>query len=203
MKNKFTIRLTILSLLLFVGNAFAADVLNYGDTNFPNYKRFSSITITNGAVITATNSVAKEAVQGVTTSAGAADAGKIGKLNGSGQYDSSFFGTPFTTSFTSTNMLFASGGQLIMSHALGGTPTLVQPRVICLSADLNYSANDEVIIPAYTGSDGRGIAVLVNSTNIVVRWGDAGSPLALGDKNSGAYTSATTAKWALIMKAWK
>lgn len=70
----------------------------------------SSITTTNGAVITATNSVASLAVQGVSTSAGAGDTGKVVKLNTSGLIDSTMISGSSGSLLISTNISTGTSG---------------------------------------------------------------------------------------------
>jgi hypothetical protein len=97
----------IFSILLAVsGTLFAGDYkILMMDTNDLRSYVPSSIVITNGAVVTTTNSISKEAVQGVTSSSGAGDANKVVKLNSSGLIDSTMF---TGTTVSATNMYLAA-----------------------------------------------------------------------------------------------
>lgn len=92
-------KLLIIPFLFLTANLLAVDKIVTSDPTKPNYNKISSIVITNGAVITSTNSIAPMAVQAVTTSAGAADAGKLTKLNAHGLHDPSTLGTGVTSNF--------------------------------------------------------------------------------------------------------
>jgi len=63
----------------------ADNLITYDSSN--ERKKDSGIAVSSGQISTS-NSVASAAVQGVTTSAGAGDSGKVVKLNGSGKIDS-------------------------------------------------------------------------------------------------------------------
>lgn len=75
--------LFVLFLLAMAYSAHSADVVVVRDTVTKQLKN-SSMTVTNVGVITSANAVTSGAVQGVNTSAGAGDAGKVIKLDASG-----------------------------------------------------------------------------------------------------------------------
>lgn len=110
----------------------------------------------------------------------------------------------FTSSFTSTNCVITSAGIVTNAHGLGAMPTLLQARLKCTSADLNYSVDDEVMI----GMDGdgsffQGCAVIPDSTNVIVKYGSFSSVFVLVDKSTGQANGIDNTKWVFIIRAWK
>lgn len=110
---------------------------------------------------------------------------------------------PFSRSFTSTNQTITSAGTLSLAHGLGSMPLLVQLRVKCLTAEANYSVGDEIVVDmvGQTASN-RGISIVPDSSNIVIRFGSAVNVFQVPDKTTGAGATLTNANWALIVKAW-
>lgn len=110
----------------------------------------------------------------------------------------------FTKSYTSTNQTITAGGALTLAHSLGAMPTLVQARIKCTTADLGYSIGDEVIVnpgPSYVSSS-TGLSLVVDATNIVVRFGSSAGAMSVVRKDTGALAIITAASWAAIFKAW-
>ena len=110
----------------------------------------------------------------------------------------------FTKSFVSSEQTITAAGSLSLAHGLGVMPTLIQVRLICKTADNNYSVDDELILnPGYGGDANRGVSVVPDATNLVIRFGStATTSLAALDKTSGALAGLTNASWKLIMRAW-
>jgi hypothetical protein len=149
------------------------------------------------------NQINWAAVSGVTNSAGAADTGKVVKLNDSGFLDTSI--TPFSKSFTSTNIAITAAGTTTQAHGLGVIPTLTQCRIINTSTDAGYSASDEVIIPS-NGIDlnnNIGVTVTVDATNLSIRFGSAAGSIGVLNKGTGAVASIDDTKWVFKISAWK
>lgn len=114
-------------------------------------------------------------------------------------------GRIFSSSYTSSNQTITSGGSLTLAHGLGGMPSLIQTRLKCLSAQINYSTGDEILIDTAGGapSANRGIMVLPDATNINIRFGSDSSVVNVIDKTSGSSTGITNSSWALIIRAWR
>lgn len=111
----------------------------------------------------------------------------------------------FTTSFTSAPQALTAGGALTLAHGLGGSPTLLQGRLICIDADSGYSTNDEVITPL-GGTDENnavGAAVVPDATNLNVRYGNAVRVVSVLHKTTGAVAVIDITKWNFIFKAWR
>jgi hypothetical protein len=165
----------------------------------------TSIAYTNATLLFTTNQISSGYVNGTSVSAGAGDAGKVVRLNGSGLIDSTM--TPFSSSFTSTNLAISSAGTLSVAHGLGAAPSLVQARLKCTSANLNYSTSDEAIIPLGATGDGSlnvGLSCVPDASNLVIRYGqNPASAFVLIDKSTGSASAIDNTKWVLILRAWK
>jgi len=112
----------------------------------------------------------------------------------------------FTESFTSAEQTITAAGALTLAHSLSASPSLVQARLICKTAEGGYSIGDEVIInPA--GNDiasaaNRGIMLRPDATNMNIRYGADASPTAIIHNTTGGAFLITPANWKLIVRAW-
>jgi hypothetical protein len=178
-------------------------VFRSGDYYFTNINTTVKFNGPSTTLSFASNQINWAAVSGVTNSAGAADAGKVVKLNDSGILDSTF--TPFTKSFVSAAQTITAGGALTIAHSMGGMPTLVQARIKCTSGDMGYSVGDELIIPVGSGDAGgnTGISVVTDATNLVLRYGSAATSIQVLNKGTGNVGGITDASWQLYLYAWR
>lgn len=112
----------------------------------------------------------------------------------------------FSKSFVSAEQTITSAGALTIAHSLAEMPKLVQVRIKNTTAELNYSVDDEVIInPA--GNDpvaaaNRGLSLVVDSTNLVIRYGSAAATFSIINKTTGAVGSITNSSWKMIVRAY-
>lgn len=112
----------------------------------------------------------------------------------------------FTEAFTSSEQTITSGGLLTLPHTLSSIPYLIMPYLICTTAELGYSIDDEVLInpagndPGGTGS--RGFSVVPSDTTINIRYGNDVAAIKLIRKDTGASADITNANWKLIIRAW-
>lgn len=107
-------------------------------------------------------------------------------------------------SFTSPEQTITSAGSLVIAHGLSVEPTLIQVRLICKIADLNYSVDDEVIMGnSSTGTfANKGHSVVPDATNLNIRYSSDANVYAICDKTTGTVSNITIASWKLIIKAW-
>ena len=113
----------------------------------------------------------------------------------------------FTKSFVSAEQTITAAGTLSLAHGLAEPPRLMEPVLICKTAENGYSVND--IIPANlsvssSATDNFGASFEISgSTNIVIRFGSnaVASFLAL-NKTTGASVALTNANWRLIVRAY-
>ncbi len=186
---------------LIATNAVTGIELSTNITTRTGFVDLSASTLT-----LANNSVAAAAVVGVTTSAGAADSGKIPKLNASGILDSSMVvASSLPSGFTSSGQTISNAGLLTLAHGLGSAPSLIQLQLKCVATEGNWSVNDQFVInPGMLNpTTPRGCVVYVDATNVYVRFAGAAAPMEAFDKTTGAVFTCTNAKWELIVKAWK
>jgi hypothetical protein len=109
--------------------------------------------------------------------------------------------------FTSAEQTITPAGSLTIAHGFSSAPSLIQCRLINKTTQHNYSVDDELIINNGNNSQGagddRGHSIVMDATNINVRFGSNAKAYQLLDKTSGAAVEATNANWKLIVKAWK
>lgn len=111
----------------------------------------------------------------------------------------------FTKSFESTQQTITSGGALTLAHGLVAKPKLVQLALVCQTAEFNYSIGDEIIVPnglAQESTNNRGIGVLIDATNVTIRFGSAASVLTIQNKTTGNTAIITNANWKLVVRAF-
>ncbi len=141
----------------------------------------------------------------VSTSAGAGDSGKVPKLNGSGQLDTSFLAWKGSIgSGRTTHDLSANGAQTI-AHGLGVAPKLVKVTMLFINSNLlaesfsvysggtqsslnrskDTSTTDTYISDSAMGlimtkitvtQDYNSYAITVDATNITLTWTKTASP---------------------------
>lgn len=113
---------------------------------------------------------------------------------------------PLRFSYTSPEQTITATGSLTLAHGLSTNPELIQARLICKTADVGYSIDDEVIINSSGSTPGggtnRGLSIVPDSTNINVRFGSDALPISILNKTTGAGTTVINANWRLIIKAW-
>ena len=113
---------------------------------------------------------------------------------------------PFKEGFTSAEQTITAAGLLTIAHGLSASPSLIQVRLICKTAEFGFAVDDEVIInPAgndIAGTSNRGLSVVLDATNVNIRYGDAASPITILRKDTGAATGFTLANWKLVVRAW-
>ena len=114
---------------------------------------------------------------------------------------------PLNKQYESPEQTITSGGALTLSHGLGSQPKLYLGFLKCTSAQRGYSVGDEVAIALGNVSDdagtSRGISVVPNASNLVIRYGSQSGDVFIGlNKSSGDRTLFTNTDWKLIMRAY-
>jgi hypothetical protein len=112
-----------------------------------------------------------------------------------------------TEDFTSSEQTITAAGSLTIAHSLSSTPELVQLHIINKTAELNYSIGDVLLInPAGNAigavSQDYGNSVVLDSTNINVRFGADTAVYEVLNKTTGVSATITPANWKLVIKAW-
>lgn len=111
--------------------------------------------------------------------------------------------TSLPTGFTSGAITMTAATALTaIPHGLGSTPRLVQVRIICTSADLNYSIGDELILGVNAISTSNyGYSLQVDATNIEIYIGAA---IFIVNHSPASGTAAIDlTKWTMRVDCWK
>jgi len=117
----------------------------------------------------------------------------------------------FTDSYVSGEIGITGAGNVTPSHGLSVdgvavAPTLVQVRIVCKTAEFNYSIGDEVIINptgmAQATSDGRGLSIVPTTTQLIIQYGSSSQPIEILNKTTGVTEFVTNANWKLVARAW-
>lgn len=108
-------------------------------------------------------------------------------------------------SFESAEQTITSAGSLTIAHGLGVRPDgRIDAWLVCQTAEVGYSVGDRVPVNASLGGNdgtaGFGLAVVLDATNINVRYGSFSSPFVLINNTTGAQIGATNANWRLVFK---
>ena len=113
----------------------------------------------------------------------------------------------FTKSYTSPEQTITAAGSLTLAHGLGVQPRLLQAVLVCKTAELNYSVNEEVVINLgaiqewNSGQNSVGVGVALSTTNLNCRYG-SNAVFYILNKTTGIVTGITPANWRLKIKAW-
>lgn len=109
----------------------------------------------------------------------------------------------FTASFTSADQTITSAGALTLAHSLGAAPTLVQVQIKCTTAEQGYSIGDVVIVGlSDTTNANTGASIVIDATNLTIRFGSNGGAFPLLNKTSGGQVAIVNTSWVAIFKAW-
>ena len=111
----------------------------------------------------------------------------------------------FTARYNSGNQTVSSAGALSLAHGLGREPIILNLWLKCLSSEAGYTTDDKVLLQnviSTSGSDGFGVGVKADSTNITVRFGNQGQPLIITHATTGVGTVLTNSSWALVVDAF-
>jgi hypothetical protein len=111
-------------------------------------------------------------------------------------------------SFESAEQTITAAGPLTLAHGLGMKPKLVQPLLVCKTAEHGYSINDKVFIAPSgpqdggTGSNESGVSITPDSTNLNVRYGAMAGTFYVTNKSTGVKAVITAANWRFVLRAW-
>lgn len=106
----------------------------------------------------------------------------------------------FSKMFESGEETVTPASSLPVPHSLGVVPKLFQVVLRCISAELNYSAGDEVFCNFNFVSGVGVIQASADATNVVINY--SGGSTSVLNKTTQAQTAITSAKWAFVVRAW-
>lgn len=110
--------------------------------------------------------------------------------------------TQFSRQFVSSELTIANNGTATLAHSLSAVPKLVQIRLICKVADLNYAVNDEIVWGTMFQGFDKGVSIIVNNTNIIYRYAAVSAPFSYVDKNTGNVNALNNSSWRMVIRAW-
>ena len=111
-------------------------------------------------------------------------------------------GNIFSQSFVSDEQTITAAGALTIAHGLTFTNAYeVSVRAVLINkvVEFNYSIGD--VVPIYIGAQdggagqGRGVAVIVDGTNLKIRFGSTATVFVILDKSSGVTQVSNPANW--------
>lgn len=107
--------------------------------------------------------------------------------------------------FTSSEQVITSAGALVLAHGISaGIPLRVSAHLVNQTAELGYSIGDKVVIfvgqQVSSVADNFGVRVVVDATNLNVRFGAATNTFVLLDA-TGNGAQAANANWRIVFEA--
>jgi hypothetical protein len=120
--------------------------------------------------------------------------------------DTRLNGVPFTKIYTSAQQTYTIGGTLTLAHGLGEVPKFAFVVMRCITAELNYSVNDEFFWTGHADGDGSGgrsnpPLIVRDGTNLVIRYAPTFFRLPNKNTNDIVGSTATAANWRAIFVA--
>jgi len=108
--------------------------------------------------------------------------------------------------YNSGDQTITSGGALTLAHGLGARPDGVTVFLRCVTAQHGYSVNDHLIVNPATNtvaSGGRGLSLVADATNLLIRTGDETITFEALNKTTGVRALLTNANWRYVFVAFK
>ncbi len=102
--------------------------------------------------------------------------------------------------YDSGQQTITTGANLTLTHALGVQPSSIDVWLHCVTANLSWTAGQELSAGSLYGSNtAGGISVEGDATNIILA---VGSPINIVPSGGGGNSGITTANWKWIVRAW-
>ena len=97
--------------------------------------------------------------------------------------------------FTSSNQTITVAGSLTLAHGLGVSPGQVWYDLVCVTAELGYTAGQRIVAQAVTGKNGAGpgLTIVPDATNLNVRFNNSSPVFQVCNFTSGAQVNTTNA----------
>lgn len=107
--------------------------------------------------------------------------------------------------FQSSDQTITSAGTLTIPHGLSNIPSVVAAVLVCQSGEQGFS-NGDLLVTTPDAQDstalGRGISVVVDATNLTVRFGNDATCFVAINKSGGNAVALTNANWKLRLTAY-
>ena len=108
--------------------------------------------------------------------------------------------------FESTEQTITTGTNTAVAHSLGSIPKLCSYVLRCLTAELGYAVNDEVIAPLFNYPvNNEGISMYTNATNVGFVVG-SNANVRVHNRTGGSVgteSAITLANWRVVLRAWR
>lgn len=108
--------------------------------------------------------------------------------------------------FDSGQQTITSAGALTLAHGLGVQPQTLVQILHNTSADGGYTSGQEVPVPvgsyANTAPSVAGASVIMDATNLTVRFANNANTYHLANASNGNFLNITNANWKVIFRAW-
>ncbi|WP_313194510.1 hypothetical protein [Shinella zoogloeoides] len=112
----------------------------------------------------------------------------------------------FTKEYVSSELSLTSGGTATLAHGLGVVPKLVEIMLVCKTAEGGYNVGDVLYwgngFAYYGASQGSGCSIVVDATNLNVKYSNYTSVFVVLNRSTGGYLTITNANWRAVFKAW-
>jgi hypothetical protein len=108
-----------------------------------------------------------------------------------------------TAKYISPEQAITLNADVTLAHSLGGRPSVLTAHLVCKTAELGYSVNDEVEMPLTELGpvSGLGITARANATQVLVRFSSVG--VGIMSLANGSTTSITPTSWRLVVRAYR
>lgn len=107
--------------------------------------------------------------------------------------------------YTSSLQTLVAGGTLSLSHGLGAAPVHFQASLVCQTAELGYTAGQEIFVGFHeitTAANGLGCVVRADSSKVYVQFGNNSSVFSIIRATDGNGAGITASYWKFRIRAW-
>lgn len=106
------------------------------------------------------------------------------------------------STFVSSEQTITSGGSLTLAHGLSGAPYICTVKLVCTTAEFNYSIGDVYHYTTISNATSNGgVAVIPDATNLNIRYGSAINTFIIHNKTTGATGLANNSRWNAVFTA--
>lgn len=113
---------------------------------------------------------------------------------------------PITETFLSAFQPITSTTKVVLPHGLSSKPKIIVGYLKCLTAEFNYSQDDELEIPLVSqvtsGTNDHGISVIADATSITYRYGSQARVFLALNATTGTTEQLINANWQMFIRAF-
>lgn len=100
-----------------------------------------------------------------------------------------------------TDRTISAASTFTWTHGLGAAPEVVTARLVCQTGEHGYTAGQVIRVPIGVDASNRGISIIEDATDIVVKMGSGAQIMAYPNATTGAGAALTYANWKLRLQA--